>query len=294
MRSKTEADRKRISMKTKKVTGGILIIVSLLFLPLLGRAQVGIVNGLTQEKVCKPGEAFQGFITVRNYGAAAEDVRIYQTDYSFTFDGKSYYDPPGNAGRSNASWTTTGQNQLTIPGSSQVDLRYAVKVPDDPSLIGTYWSVIMVEVLPKTEAAPPGAPQKEPSLGITQVMRYAVQIVTHIGDTGSRKLEFVGMELLQETGQKTFQVDVQNTGERWLRTYSRLEIYNLKGDLVGKFEGERLRTYPGTSTRFKFDVSHVMEGRYKALVVLDNKDSYVFGAQYTLDFTPSGKETGSL
>ena len=281
-------------MKTKKKTGGVLLIVSLLFLPVLGRAQVGIVSGLTQEKVCKPGEAFQSFITIRNYGPTAEDVRIYQTDYAFTFDGKGFYDPPGKAARSNSAWITTGHKQLTIAGSSQVELRYAAKLPDDPSLIGTYWSVIMVEVLPKTEAAPPGAPKKEPNLGITQVMRYAVQIVTHIGDTGSRKLKFIGTELLQEKDQKTFQVDVENAGERWLRTYSRLELYSQKGELVGKYEGERLRTYPGTSVRFKFDVSHITEGRYKALVMLDNKDSYVFGAQYTLDFTRSGKEAGSL
>jgi len=269
---------------------GILVILVFLICPVLGRAQVGIVNGLTQEKVCKPGEAFQGFISIRNYGTGPEDVRIYQTDYSFTFDGKSFYDPPGKAGRSSAAWITPGHKQLTIAGSSQVDLRYAAKVPDDPNLIGTYWSVIMVEVLPKAQTAQPDASKKEPSLGISQVMRYAVQIVTHIGDTGSRKLKFIQTELLQDKGQKTFQVDIENIGERWVRPYSSLEIYNQKGELTGKFDGERLRIFPGTSVRFKFDVSHVAEGKYKALVVLDNKDSYVFGAQYTLDFTPSGKE----
>jgi len=277
-------------MKNRK-RGQALVILAFLVCPALGRAQVGITNGLTQEKVCKPGEAFQSFITLRNYGPTPEDVRIYQTDYSFTYDGKSYYDPPGKAGRSNAAWITPGRKQLAIAGSSQVDLRYDAKVPADPTLIGTYWSVIMVEVLPKAPAAQPNAARKEPSVGINQVMRYAVQIITHIGDTGLRKLRFIQTELLQDKGQKMFNVDVENVGERWLRPYSSLEVYNQKGELVGKFEGERLRAFPGTSVRFKFDVSHVAEGKYKALVVLDNKDSYVFGAQYTLDFTPSGKET---
>ena len=281
-------------MKAKKNVGGLLMMAALLSLPLPGRAHVGIVSGLTEEKVCRPGETFQGSIRIRNYGTSSEDLRIYQTDYAFTSDGKGFYDPPGQAARSNAAWITTGQKRLTVPGSSQVELRYAVKVPDDPGLVGTYWSVIMVEAPPKAAAVPAGAPEKAPSLGIAQVIRYAVQMVTHIGDTGSRDVKFVGTELLQDAGQKTFQVDVENTGERWLRTYSRLELYNLKGELAGKFEGERLRTFPGTSVRFKFDVSHVADGRYKALVVLDNKDAHVFGAQYTLDFTKPGKETGSL
>lgn len=281
-------------MKAKKKTGGVLIIVSLLSLPFLGRAQVGIANGLTQEKACRPGEAFQSFITIRNYGAAAEDVRIYQTDYAFTFDGKGYYDPPGKAVRSNADWITLGRSQLTVPGSSQVDLRYAAQVPDDPSLVGTYWSVIMVEVVPKTPAAEAGAPKKEVKLGVFQVMRYAVQIVTHIGDTGSRSLKFLQTELVLDEGRKMFHVDVENTGERWLRPYSSLELFSPQGELVGRYEGERLRTYPGTSVRFKFDVSDIKEGRYKALVVLDNRDSYVFGAQYTLDFVPAGEKAGVL
>lgn len=281
-------------MKTKRKTWGVLIIVSLLFLPLQGRAQVGITNGLTQEKVCKPGEAFQRFITIKNFGPTAEDVRIYQTDYSFTFNGQSSYGPSGKAARSNAGWITLGRSQLTVPGLSQVDLRYAAKVPDDPNLIGTYWSVIMVEDVPKTQAAEAGAPKKETTLGITQVMRYAVQIVTHIGNTGSRKLKVLHTELLQDKGRKTFDIDVENTGERGLQPYSSLELYSLKGELVGKYEGGRLRIFPETSVRFRFDVSYVAEGRYKALVVLDNKDSHVFGAQYTVDFVPAGKKAGDL
>ncbi len=276
-------------MKTKKKAGAVLLLAFVLF-PLMGRAQVGIVNGLTQEKICKPGEAFQSSIAIRNFGSTVENVRIYQTDYAFTFDGKSSYDPPGKAARSNAGWITLGRSQLTVPGSSQVDLRYAVKVPNDASLIGTYWSVIMVEGVLKAPAAEADAPKKEANLGIAQVMRYAVQIVTHIGDTGSRKIKFLRTELLQDKGRRTFEVDVENTGERWLRPYSSLELYSPTGELAGKYEGERLRIFPETSVRFKFDVSCVAEGRYKALVVLDNKDSHVFGAQYTVDFVPAGEK----
>jgi hypothetical protein len=272
----------------KKV--GPLLFFAALFCPLVGRAQVGVVNGLTQEKICKPGETFQSFISIKNYGREPQDVRIYQTDYSFTFDGKSTYDSPGKAARSNAGWITPGHKQLTIPGSSQVDLLYTAKVPDNPNLIGTYWSVIMVEAVPKAQAAQRAAGQKEPGLGITQVMRYAVQIVTQMGDTGSRKIKFLQTELLRDKGQKVFHLDIENIGERWFRPFASLELYTQEGELAGKFEGERLRIFPGTSVRFNFDVSRIAEGRYKALVVLDDKDSHVFGAQYTLDFTPAGKE----
>jgi urease beta subunit len=227
----------------------------------------------------------QFFLQSRNYGREPQDVRIYQTDYAFTFDGKSYYDPPGKAPRSNASWIVINHKRMTIPGASHADVRFSVKVPDDPNLVGTYWSVIMVEGVPKAPAAPPGAPQKESSVAITQVVRYAVQIVTQIGDSGSLQLKFLKTELFQDNGRKTLRIDVENTGERGVRPVASLELYRQNGELAGKFEGERLRIYPGTSVRFSFDVSRLAEGRYKALVVLDNKDSHVFGAQYTLDLT---------
>ncbi len=276
-------------MIKKSIFGLVLLLTSL-----PAWAQVGITNGLTQEKNCRPGESFQSFISIRNYGRAPQDVRISQMDYAFTCDGKSRYDPPGQAARSNAGWITPRQRQLTVPGSSQVDFPYAARVPNDPSLVGTYWSVIMVEAVQQAPASAPGAAKKELSLGITQLLRYAVQIVTHIGDSGSRSIKFLQTELLQGKGQKVFHADVENTGERWVRPYASLELYDQKGGLAGKFEGERLRIFPGTSVRFVFDVSRIAEGRYKALVVLDNKDSHVFGAQYTLDFTPAGKGTNDL
>jgi hypothetical protein len=282
-----------MSRKPMTKPGKALAVFALSFLwcPLAGRAQVGITNGLTQEKVCRPGETFQSFISIRNYGAEPQDVRIYQTDYSFTFDGRSAYDPPGKAARSNAGWITPGHKLLTVPGSSQVDLRYTAKVPDDPGLTGTYWSIIMVEAVQKASASQPEGGEKKPNMGINQVMRYAVQILTHIGDTGSRKVKFLQTELLQDKDRKVFHIDVENVGERWLRPYASLEIYNQQGELAGKFEGQRLRIFPGTSVRFNFDVSQIAGGRYKALVVLDNKDSHVFGAQYTLDFAAAGKGT---
>jgi len=45
-----------------------------------------------------------------------------------------------------------------------------------------------------------------------------------------------------------------------------------------------MRIYPGTSVRHKIDLSSLPGGKYMALVVADNGDEYIFGAQYTLEF----------
>lgn len=270
--------------RTKLLLGAILITA---LSPLLARAQVGIVNGLTQEKICKPGEAFESYMRLKNNGPKEETVKIYQTDYSFTADGKTYYEAPGKVSRSNAAWITFGTKQVTIPGLATVDVKYICRVPASNSLVGTYWSIIMFEVMPPAQRAKTDPGKKEIQFGINQVTRYGVQIVTHLGETGSRSLRFLSTELLQNKDGKTLQVDLENNGERWLRPFSYIELYTEKGEPAGKVAGDRWRLFPGTSVRFKFDVSSLKVGTYNALIVFDNKDASVFGAQYKLNITQS-------
>jgi hypothetical protein len=272
----------------RNTTKHLLVVILILAVsPLLVRAQVGIVNGLTQEKICKPGETFESYVRLKNNGAKDETVKIYQTDYLFTADGKTYYDIPGKVGRSNAAWITVSPKQVTLPGQATLDVKYACKVPAGESLIGTYWSIIMFEVVPPAQRIKSDPAQKEINFGVNQIMRYGVQIVTHLGESGARSLKFLNTELLQNKDGKTLQVDLENNGERWLRPFSYVELYNEKGEPAGKIEGERWRIFPGTSVRYRFDVSSLKVGTYNALIVFDNKDASVFGAQYKLNITQS-------
>lgn len=271
----------------------LVFALTVFFAPLPVRAQVGILNGLTQEKVCKPGEVFESYMRLKNNGPKEETVRIYQTDYSFTADGKSFYDEPGKLPRSNASWITVNARQVTIPGQGTLDVKYVCKVPDSKSLAGTYWSIVMFEIVPPGQRIASNPAKKDIQFGVSQVTRYGVQIVTHLGDSGARSLKFLATDLIQGKEGKILQVDLENDGERWLRPESYVEIYTDKGESAGKIGGGRLRIFPGTSVRFKFDVSALKAGAYNALIVFDNKDASVFGAQYKLNITQDAAPSGS-
>ena len=60
-----------------------------------------------------------------------------------------------------------------------------------------------------------------------------------------------------------------------------------------KLEGERWRLFPGTSARFRFDVSALKPGAYNALIVFDNKDSSVFGVRYALNIPSAEAPSGA-
>jgi hypothetical protein len=245
---------------------------------------VSIKGSLTHERQAQPGEIYRGTITVINPGGDLEEVKVYQTDYHFVSDGRCFYDDPGANPRSNASWITFSPHLVTITPEGNSIINYTVAVTQEEGLIGTYWSILMIEVMPKGYQEVTSPERTAAKLGIRQIVRYGIQIVTHIGNTGQRRLEFANTKLLRDGDLRLFQVDVENVGERWLRPVLWTELYGKDGSYRGRLEGGVLRVYPGTSARFTFDVTHIARGDYKALVIADCGADDVFGATYPLRF----------
>jgi len=257
-----------------------------LLIPYVSKAEVAIVGELAHEKKATVGESYQGVIFIRNSSEEAQEVKVYQTDYLFFFDGRSVFGEPGTIKRSNANWINFSPKRLTIPANEVSQVNYIVNVPADAALIGTYWSVLMVEGIPGSSSEAVGEEKEGATLGIRQVIRYGIHMVTHIGDTGVRRLEFLKTRLLREGERKILQVDIENIGERLLKSFLWAELYDEEGSYVGRFEGGEfhIRIYPGTSVRYRVDLTQVPEGKYKALVVADSGGEDVFGITYTLEF----------
>ena len=241
-----------------------------------------VINGpMTYEKTAAPGETYEGVIELQNTEAGPQELKVYQTDYLFYADGRVLYGDPGKTPRSNAAWIDVSPKRAVIPPKDKLSLRYLVKVPADAALVGTYWSMIMIEGIGSGSPESATGPGKT-AMGVRQVFRYGVQMVTHIGDSGTRSLKFLSSKLFRQKGRLLFQLEAENTGERWLRSVMWVELYDLKGAFVGKFEGGRLRLYPGTSVRYTADLTSVPNGTYKALAVIDCGGKDIFGANFNL------------
>jgi hypothetical protein len=247
-------------------------------------AGISIGGGLTHERIVRPGATYEGVVTIINTGNEQEGVEIYQTDYGFTCEGDYHYDDAGSNPRSNAQWVEFSPRLVTVPPWGTVDVSYTISVPDDARLSGTYWSILMIEVAGANAVAQPPQEQETLRLGIDQVVRYGVQLVTHVGDTGERKLDFVETRILRAGPSRILEVDLENIGERWLRPLVWAELYDEAGEFVGRFEAGKLRIFPGTSARYKVDLTDVPGGEYKALVVADCGADDVFGATYLVIF----------
>jgi len=272
----TSSPLREVSMEKSKGGGWILVLFFCLYSPLSVFANIGIVNGLTHEKMARAGEAYETIIFIKNFGGKQERIKVFQTDFNFYADGRQVYSTPGELDRSNAAWITYYPRSIVISTGETIELKCGVQVPERGDLVGTYWSLILVEPVPE-DAAELSAAQDE------QVQRYGIQIITHIGDSGTREINFLSTEFLKEDTKKILQVDVENIGERWLRPVLFVELYAENGEYAGKFEGGKWRIYPGMSVRYRVDLTQLPEGTYKAMIIVDNLDENVFGAEYTLD-----------
>lgn len=253
-----------------------------------GVAEAGgirVSSDLTNERVAQHGERYRGSLVLLNTDDAAAEAKVYQTDYSFRADGSVQYGDPGKLDRSNAKWISLSRELVRIPPGGTEEFIFEVEVPKDKGLSGTYWSMIMVEPLGTDSAENAKEPLRESELRTTikSVMRYGIQVVTHIGQSGETGLVFTNPGLINEDGERIFRIDAENTGSRWLRPSVWLELYRQDGTAVGKFQGPKRRLFPGTSAQFQVDLGETPPGKYLGLVVADGTGDELYGANVELE-----------
>ncbi len=256
-----------------------LVIAAVGMTPVRASSQIA-VGSTVEEHTASSGETYTGTIPVRNTTAVPQPVRVYQEDYTFFADGTSHFDPPGSIPRSNAKWVTATGGTITVPPGAELNVAYTIHVPRDSSLTGTYWSTIMVEGAPSLPSH-----VGEGQIAIGSIMRYSIQLATHIGATGSRKIQFAKQEIITGSkGSPSLEFEVANIGERGYRPLLWMELYDEKGELRGKSQQQRGLIYPGTSVKQSFSLGNPAPGNYKAIVFADTGDDAIFAAQYKLHF----------
>ena len=257
-----------------------LMTLAVMAVPVAARAQIAVIGSTVEERDAAPGQRYEGTIVVRNLTTSPQPVRIYQTDYRFFADGTSHFDSAGSQPRSNARWVRPSVSSMTIPPSTDVNVTYVVNVPATDSLRGTYWSAIMIEGAP---TAPPAASAHE--IGLGAVVRYAVQLATHVPTAGSRRVRLATHAFAPDsTGHRTLEMTVENTGERAYRPNLWVELYDAAGAQRARFQQQRGLLYPGSSLLQRFSFPSLPAGSYKAVVFADTGDETVSAAQYTLVF----------
>jgi len=250
-------------------------------------AQITVTGALLVERAAAPGETYQGAITIRNTSNTAQTATLSLADYRFDASGSNAFDAPGSHARSNTPWITLSQQAVSVPPQGTQVVSYTVTVPagassssgtyllgvpaGSPPSAGTYWGVVLVEGEDRS-----AAPVDPTTFTVTPKIRFAVQLVTHLGQTGECKLAF-GSPRIQPG---SMAVDVSGQGTRACRPNLKLEVYNADGALqhTATLRGSYL--YPETSTRQTFPLVPLAPGSYSFIVLADVGADKLQGARF--------------
>jgi hypothetical protein len=243
---------------------------------------VQLASPLRQVLSVAPGGSYKGEIVLVNGGNQAATVQVSQVDFLPTEEGVGYPEP-GSLPRSNARWFEVSPGDVQIPAGEEVVVPYSIKVPNDPSLAGSYWSMILLT--PSDAAGVQETQEGEVQTTVRTQFRYGVSVVTNLGDSGESGLSFENPQFVRpEDGAAThLQVSLQNTGERLLSPEVQLELYDESGAQVDRLEAQAERIFPGGSVRQDFELGTLAPGAYTAVVIADAGGEAVFGTRYTLN-----------
>lgn len=242
---------------------------------------IGLGSDLIQQMTMQPGGRSGNDILVENTSDSTRTVSIEKRDFRFSYSGSRSFPSPGSLDRSNASWISLSSNLVTIPPDTTVAVGYQIQVPSRASpqrdsLYGTYWSALLVEPAQGTE-------RTQQRIQINESVRYAVQIITHIGTTGQKSVSLLNTDLRAEGKGRRLIVDLKHNGTRSFDPDVYLELYGGTGSLVGKFGSESRLLYPSTSARYEVNIDSVKAGSYTGMLIIDGGQGALFGAQLDLE-----------
>jgi hypothetical protein len=130
---------------------------------------------------------------------------------------------------------------------------------------------------------PPDTTEYSSGVTINTAIRYAIQIITNIGETGTRDIQFLGLELGKQEETTSLHVAVENTGERLLRPELALELFDEAGNSVGVLKAESRKTFPGTSVLITLRLEGIKPGNYTGVLVADCDNDHVFGTNVSFE-----------
>jgi hypothetical protein len=246
--------------------------------------QVSVKDDPVKQQRARPGETYAASFILKNSSGEPQEVKLYQTDYFTDTEGRSLFGDPGKLARSNAPWVALGPSRVVVPPSAELTIPFKVTVPSAGALSGSYWSLVMVEGVPRGSAESSTGRTAPSQLTISSRIRYAVAIITDVPVGLKREAAFDAPSILvQKDSTKSLQFDLRNVGNVAYHPVVALELFAEDGTRVKTLSAIREMSYPGTSFRQRFDLGRLPRGKYRAIVTVDTGDDALFGAQYTLN-----------
>lgn len=256
----------------------LLIAFVLLFVH-VSQANVVVLNGLTHVHTSSVGTEISGVIKLKNTKDTEQRVIIYFNNLFQPCDGATLLTSDATHNRSLIEWLRTNVNDKVLKGKEEYELLYTITVPNDVSLKGSFWGVLMIEV-----EKPIKEEETEYGVKLESKVRYGIQLIADIGPKEMVVLDFFDIKFENTTEGKSVLVVLENQGIFYAQPTIILEVFSTDGDSVKKIEVKFKKIYPSFCKGFSLDISGLDKGNYKAVVVADyGEDMFAVDLDLTID-----------
>lgn len=255
------------------------------------------VTPISYEIDAERGESYVGTIQVTG-GADEESVAVYVSDWDRLPNGDRVDNAPGKLPRSCGTWLSVSPSQFTVSTKNNVQVRYSFTVPE--SATGSYWTYIMLEGVPR--AMPPlKRSGKNPGVGITATMRYAVRIVVNLNEEQNVLGKINQVEILASPESDPAQSEglmarflFENAGNTFINARYYLELRSLNGETLYRSEIKEFYAFPASEYWVGLPVEQdIPEGKYLALFVVDYGGSARIASETRFTVTRTGNRGGA-
>ncbi len=215
-------------------------------------------------------------ITILNHGDTRIYFRVNVVEWVRSPSGGSIYTKvkPGRPKhpRSSAGWIEVYPETMILDPGEAGKIILTASPPKGLDLTGSFWAGITFEFY------------RLPEQGEVKLTGRLISGVYVVIEPGVKKAEITGIELVKRDENLTFKSNIENTGDMHLRLSGYVEIWNVTGDKLGKYDIEKGVLFPNDIGVFGTKVSDIIPyGRYKFLTIIDYGGDVYIGAEKWFD-----------
>jgi hypothetical protein len=227
-------------MKYRIPSCAIVLLLAVLILPAVGRAQsIALAPGQVRQTF-KPGVPFQIELASANQGDETVEMSVQITDLWYDEKNDKTFGSPGTSPRSAANWIQFVPEHFEIPPHSTQKMHAVVTPPPDAQ--GGYYAVLFVQSTPKLTFDK----TKDGKTIFTNV-RVGCLVLLAAEKTEDYKIALSNLAMTPPAANRGLDLsfDLQNAGNVHIFPVARVAVIDSGRKLVAKAESEPKRLLPG-------------------------------------------------
>jgi len=206
-------------------------------------------------------------VFVKNKGNTEQSFIFNLADWLTDENGEVKYFNPGSTSRSCAEWITVTPGVVTLQPNESARVNVTMLVPEDD--MATKWAMLFVESA--KEQTGPKAIDKDVQMGLNISARIAVPIYQSPAGNTFFKGTIDGLvEVLTEEGDRSFESEVINIGDKILNCKVYYTIVNLKDAEEMMSDPFEFSLLPESSKKVVYNLDDKLKkGNYSVTAILD-------------------------